>query len=52
MPMQTVIDRVEENVLVPTRLTVNEKFGLRIGGSADELASTERSLATQLSFML
>ena len=52
MPMQTVIDRVEENVLVPTRLTVNEKFGLRIGGSADELASTERSLATSFVYAL
>ncbi|MDC0207184.1 efflux RND transporter permease subunit [Nitrospinae bacterium] len=52
MPMQTVIDRVEKNVLVPTRLTVNEKFGLRIGGSADELASTERSLATSFVYAL
>ncbi|MEC7786581.1 MAG: efflux RND transporter permease subunit [Nitrospinota bacterium] len=52
MPMQTVIDRVEENVLVPTRLTLNEKFGLRIGGSADELASTEESLATSFVYAL
>ena len=52
MPMQTVIDRVEENVLVPTRINLNEKFGLRIGGSADELASTEKSLATSFVYAL
>ncbi|MBC8285402.1 MAG: efflux RND transporter permease subunit, partial [Nitrospinae bacterium] len=52
MPMQTVIDRVGENVLVPTRLTLNEEFGLRIGGSADELASTEKALAISFAYAL
>ncbi|MFT4579851.1 MAG: HAE1 family hydrophobic/amphiphilic exporter-1 [Nitrospinales bacterium] len=52
MPMQTVIDRVNEQVLAPTRLTLNEEFGLRIGGSADELASTEKSLRTSFAYAL
>ena len=52
MPMQTVIDRVDENVLAPTRLTLNEEFGLRIGGSADELASTEKSLRNSFAYAL
>jgi HAE1 family hydrophobic/amphiphilic exporter-1 len=50
--MQTVIDRVNEQVLAPTRLTLNEEFGLRIGGSADELASTEKSLRTSFAYAL
>ena len=52
MPMQTVIDWVDEKVLVPTRLTLNEEFGLRIGGSADELASTEKSLRNSFAYAL
>jgi HAE1 family hydrophobic/amphiphilic exporter-1 len=39
-------------VLAPTRLTLNEEFGLRIGGSADELASTEKSLMTSFAYAL
>ena len=52
VPMQTVIDRVEKNVLAATRLTLNEEFGLRIGGSADELASTEKSLKNSFIYAL
>ena len=52
MPMQTIIDRVNEKVLVSTRLTLNEEFGLRIGGSADELASTEKSLRNSFAYAL
>ena len=52
MPMQTAIDRVDEKVLAPTRLTLNEEFGLRIGGSADELASTEKSLLNSFAYAI
>jgi len=48
-PMQSVINRVEKAILSPTRLSLDREFGLRVGGSADELASTERSLGN--SFM-
>jgi len=44
IPMQSVIDKVEEIGLQPKRLTLTEEYGLRVGGSADELASTEKSL--------
>ena len=43
-PMQKVIQRVEEEYLVPIRGTLSEEYGLRIGGTADDLASTEKSL--------
>lgn len=43
-PMQSVIDKMEKDVLAPERLTLSEEFGLRIGGSADDLASTQKSL--------
>ncbi len=43
-PMQKVIQRVEEEYLVSTRGTLSEEYGLRIGGTADDLASTEKSL--------
>ena len=43
-PMQKVIQRVEEENLAPTRRNLSEEYGLRIGGTADDLASTEESL--------
>jgi len=43
-PMQQVIDRIESEQLVPTRQTLGEDFGLGVGGAADELASTQKSL--------
>jgi len=43
-PMQKVIQRVEEEYLVPARGNLSEEYGLRIGGTADDLASTEKSL--------
>jgi HAE1 family hydrophobic/amphiphilic exporter-1 len=43
-PMQQVIDRIEREHLVPTRQTLSEDFGLGVGGAADELASTQKSL--------
>ncbi len=43
-PMQPAINMVEKNVLTPIRRTLGEEYGLRIGGSADELASTQQSL--------
>jgi len=43
-PMQKVIQRVEEEYLVPVRRNLSEEYGLRIGGTADDLASTEKSL--------
>ena len=42
--MQQVIDEVETRTLAPVRQTLNEEFGLRSGGSADELSSTQKSL--------
>ena len=44
IPMQSIIDKVEEIGLQPKRQILNEEYGLRVGGSADELASTEKSL--------
>lgn len=43
-PMQKVIERVEREYLSPIRSTMTEEYGLRIGGTADDLASTERSM--------
>ncbi len=43
-PMQKVIQRVEKEYLVPERRTLSEEYGLRVGGTADDLASTEKSL--------
>ncbi|MEE9258226.1 MAG: efflux RND transporter permease subunit, partial [Nitrospinaceae bacterium] len=43
-PMQIVIDKMERDILAPERQTLSEEFGLRIGGSADDLASTQKSL--------
>ena len=43
-PMQKVIQRVEDEYLAPTRGTLSEEYGLRVGGTADDLASTEESL--------
>ena len=43
-PMQKVIQRVEDEYLVAERRTLSEEYGLRIGGTADDLASTEKSL--------
>ena len=43
-PMQKVIQRVEKEYLVAERRTLSEEYGLRIGGTADDLASTEKSL--------
>ena len=42
--MQKVIQRVEKEYLTPVRATLSEEYGLRIGGTADDLASTEKSL--------
>jgi HAE1 family hydrophobic/amphiphilic exporter-1 len=44
VPMQSIIDKVEEIGLQPKRQTLDEEYGLRTGGSADELASTQKSL--------
>ena len=43
-PMQQVIDRIESEQLVQARQTLGQDFGLGVGGSADELASTQKSL--------
>ncbi|HIB43273.1 MAG TPA: efflux RND transporter permease subunit, partial [Nitrospina sp.] len=43
-PMQQVIDQIESEQLAPIRQTLGEKFGLGVGGAADELASTQKSL--------
>ncbi|CAI2717498.1 efflux RND transporter permease subunit [Nitrospina watsonii] len=43
-PMQQVIDSIENEVLKPTRQTLSQDYGLRVGGSADDLAATEASL--------
>lgn len=43
-PMQSVINRVEQKHLAPLRRTLSEEYSVRTGGSADELASTLRSL--------
>lgn len=42
--MQQVIDEIEQRSLAPVRQTLSEEFGLRSGGSADELKSTQKSL--------
>ena len=43
-PMQQVIDQIEKEQLSPTRQTLGKDFGLGVGGAADELASTQKSL--------
>jgi len=43
-PMQSVIDMVESQVLTSARQSMDREYGLDVGGSADELASTQRSL--------
>ena len=43
-PMQQVIDRIESEQLMPARQTLGKDFGLGVGGAADELASTQKSL--------
>jgi HAE1 family hydrophobic/amphiphilic exporter-1 len=50
--MQLVIDRVDEEALVDARKNLGEEYGLRIGGSADELASTEKSLMNSFAYAL
>ncbi|NIQ02621.1 MAG: MMPL family transporter, partial [Nitrospinaceae bacterium] len=45
-PMQKVIQRAEKDYLIPLRAKLTEEYGLRIGGTADDLASTERSLTS------
>jgi len=42
--MQLVIDRVEKEAMAPMRQTLDAEYGLRAGGAADELASTQKSL--------
>ena len=42
--MQQVIDRIESEELMPAMQTLGEDFGLGVGGAADELASTQKSL--------
>jgi len=42
--MQQVINEVEKKTLAPERQKMTEEFGIRIGGSADELTSTQKSL--------
>lgn len=51
-PMQPVIDQVESDVLGSFRETLTEDFNLRIGGSADDLASTIKSLLTTFYYAL
>jgi HAE1 family hydrophobic/amphiphilic exporter-1 len=43
-PMQKVIQRVEKEYLAAERGNLSEEYGLRVGGTADDLASTEKSL--------
>ncbi len=43
-PMQKVIDQVEDKILGGQRLSLGPEYGLRVGGSADDLASTTQSL--------
>ena len=50
--MQLVIDKVDEEVLMGARNSLGEEYGLRIGGSADELASTEKSLMNSFAYAL
>jgi HAE1 family hydrophobic/amphiphilic exporter-1 len=50
--MQLVINRVEKEALVGARKNLGEEYGLRIGGSADELASTEKSLMNSFAYAL
>ncbi len=50
--MQLVIDRVDNEVLADVRKTFGAEYGLRIGGSADELASTEKSLMQSFTYAL
>ena len=50
--MQLVINRVEKEVLDNARISFGAEYGLRIGGSADELASTEKSLMNSFAYAL
>ncbi len=43
-PMQKVIDKTETDVLAPERQKLSEEYGLGIGGTADDLASTQKAL--------
>ncbi len=50
--MQLVINQVDKDVLVDARKGLGEGYGMRIGGSADELASTEKSLTDSFAYAL
>jgi hydrophobic/amphiphilic exporter-1 (mainly G- bacteria), HAE1 family len=50
--MQLVINRVDNEVLEDVRKNFGAEYGLRIGGSADELASTEKSLLNSFAYAL
>ena len=50
--MQLVINKVNAEVLRDERQTMGEEYALRIGGSADELASTEKSLMNSFAYAL
>jgi HAE1 family hydrophobic/amphiphilic exporter-1 len=52
VPMQLVINRVDKEVLADARINLGQEYGLRIGGSADELASTEKALMNSFSYAL
>jgi HAE1 family hydrophobic/amphiphilic exporter-1 len=47
-----VIDRIESEQLMPARQTLGEDFGLGVGGAADELASTQKSLANSFYYAI
>ncbi len=42
--MQQVINAVETEAMAPVRKTLDHEYGLRAGGAADELTSTQKSL--------
>lgn len=50
--MQLVIDRVDQEVLIGARKNLGQEYGLRVGGSADELASTEKSLMDSFAYAI
>ena len=50
--MQLVIDRVDQEVLIGARNSLGQEYGLRVGGSADELASTEKSLVNSFAYAI
>ena len=50
--MQLVIDRVDQKVLIGARNSLGQEYGLRVGGSADELASTEKSLVNSFAYAI